>query len=340
MSARRHELEEMMTSFKVMTWNLENLFQAGTEFGPETPEQYAQKLDSLAAVILHLDPDVLAVQEVGSTAAFDDLVRLLQGRYPHRQLSAHPDPRGIRVGFLSKLTIEDTEEIQDFPQAGLPSVPGTDPQGNLIDVTVFGRGALRIRVRPTQELPIHLITAHLKSKLLTFPSASGAPRFTPRDENERARVAGLALLRRTAEAAALRVKANELIEDNAQNALILLGDMNDVTDAATTQMLQGPGGSEIGTPAFNRPDRGDDTRLFNLAPRIPEQRRFSRIYRGNKELIDHILVSQEMLPGQPRQVPTVDSHIESALPSISDDPNTRRGQPGSDHAPIIALFEM
>jgi predicted extracellular nuclease len=340
MSARRHELEDMMTSFKVMTWNLENLFQAGSEFGPDTPEQYAQKLDSLAAVILPLDPDVLAVQEVGSTAAFHDLVSLLQGRYPHARLSAHPDARGIRVGFVSKLAIEDAEELLDFPQAGLPRVPGTDDQGNLIDVTSFGRGALRIRVRPTPELPIHLLTAHLKSKLLTFPSATGGPRFTPRNENERARVAGMALLKRTAEAAALRVRANDLLEANTQNALILLGDMNDVPDAATTQILQGPGGSEIGTPGFNRRDRGDDTRLFNLAPLIPAERRFSRIYQGHKELIDHILVSQELLPGQPRQVPAVDSHIEGALPSISDDPNARRGAPGSDHAPITAVFEV
>jgi endonuclease/exonuclease/phosphatase family metal-dependent hydrolase len=336
----RHELEGIMTSFKVMTWNLENLFEVGSASGPDTPAQYAQKLESLAAVILNLDPDVLAVQEVGSMASLNDLVHLLQGRYPHTRLSAHPDSRGIRVGFLSRLAIEDGEEILDFPLTGLPSVPGIDSQGNLIDVTNFSRGALRIQVRPKQELPINLITAHLKSKLLTFPSAAGGPRFTPRDEDERARVAGIALLKRTAEAAALRVRANELLARNTRNSLMLLGDMNDVTDAATTQILQGPGGSEIGTPGFNRPDQGDDIRLFNLAPLIPEARRYSRIYVGKKELIDHILVSQEMLPGQPRRVPTVDSHVDGALPSVGDNPHARRGEPASDHAPVTALFEV
>jgi len=329
-----------MTSFKVMTWNLENLFEPGTDAGPDTQEQYQQKLNSLAVVILGLDPDVLAVQEVGSPAAFNDLVGLLQARYPHLRLSAHPDSRGIRVGFLSKLVIEEMEEILVFPEAGLPKVAGLDQQGNLIDVTSLGRGALRIQVSPNPGFPIDFITAHLKSKLLTYPSATGRPRFSPRNENERARVAGIALLKRTAEAVALRVKANELLEGNVQKALIVLGDMNDVTDAATTQILQGPGGSEIGTRGFNRQDQGDDTRLFNLAPLLPEERRFSRIHNGTKELIDHVFVSQELLPGQPRKVPVVDSHVDDNLPSIGDDPNARRGKPSSDHAPVIATFEI
>lgn len=331
-----------MAAFKVMTWNLENLYPAGSQFGPKNQGEFTQKLNSLAEVILELDPDVLAVQEVGDTESFDDLVAKLQGNYPHTQLSANPDARGIRVGFLSKLAIEDSEEIVDFPQTGLPSVPGIDREGNLDNATRLSRGALRILVQPKQGSPVHLITAHLKSKLLTFPSQSGGPRFSTEDENERARVAGIALLQRTAEAVTLRVKVNELLKGNPQDALILLGDLNDVTDAATTQILQGPPGSEIDTNGFNRPDAGDKSRLFNLAPLIQEVRRFSRVYKGKGELIDHILVSEELLPGEPRLIPEVDSHVDilDSLPSIPDNPNERRGEPGSDHAPITALFEL
>jgi endonuclease/exonuclease/phosphatase family metal-dependent hydrolase len=333
-----------MTSFKIMTWNLENLFLAGGDFGPKTPELFQQKLEVLAKVILRLDPDVLAVQEVGEPAAFDELVAKLQGRYPHAILSNHPDLRGIRVGFLSKLQIEEPQDIVGFPAGGLASVPGIDSQGNPTPVTQFGRGALGIRVRPKPDFSVHLITTHLKSKLLTYPSPPHHPRFEPMDENERARVAGFALLRRTAEAAALRVEANKLVEKNSQNALIVLGDMNDVVDAATTQILNGPSGSEIGTPGFQRRDRGDDARLFNLAPCIPEARRFSRIHHQNKELIDHIFVSEELLPGHPRKTPEVDSHVDvfdpQPLPSIGDDPKKRQGEPGSDHAPVTAIFEL
>lgn len=50
-----------MTTFKVMTWNVENLFRFGSESGTKTQEEYTEKLESLAQVILNLDPDVLAI---------------------------------------------------------------------------------------------------------------------------------------------------------------------------------------------------------------------------------------------------------------------------------------
>jgi endonuclease/exonuclease/phosphatase family metal-dependent hydrolase len=332
----------MATQFSVMTWNLENLFGLGTEFGPDTPDEFNQKIEGLARTILELDPDVVAVQEVGGSEPFGALQAALGGRYPHNQLSVHPDTRGILVGFLSKLSFEDSEDILEFPEGALQNVPGIDGRGDPIILTRLGRGALRILVRPNADLPVHLITAHLKSKLLTFPRPTGSPSFSPRDENERARVAGFALQRRMAEAIALRVRANRLLEGDDENALILLGDMNDVTDAATTQILIGPPGSELGTPGFDRPDRGDNARLFNLAPLIPEEHRFSRVFRGRGELIDHILVSHELLPGTPRRVPIVDSHIDrvGGLPSIETNPNERRGRVESDHAPVTATFEL
>jgi endonuclease/exonuclease/phosphatase family metal-dependent hydrolase len=330
-----------MVTFKVMTWNLENLYRPNTQFGPKNQAEFEQKLACLAKIILRLDPDVLAVQEVGSKDAFKDLVAQLEGRYPHTKLSGKPDPRGIRVGFLSKLAIEESEDTVDFPKLGLPSVQSSAGEADPDGITQLSRGALRILVKPKPNFPVHLLNAHLKSKLLTFKSPSGKPRFTPTDENERARVAGIALLQRTAEAVALRITANDLLERKPQDGLIVLGDLNDVPNAATTQILKGPQGSELGTSGFARPDAGDKSRLFNLAALIPAERRFSRVYKSNGELIDHIFASEELFPGKPRQLPQVDSHVDLVKPdSISDNPLERVGEPGSDHAPITATFEL
>lgn len=330
----------MPTTFKVTTWNLENLFLPDEAGGPDNQGMFEQKLSILAATILELSPDVLAVQEVGSNAAFGALHEKLGARYPYSQLSKFPDRRGIRVGFLSNLALEESEDFADFAKGPLQSVPGFDRFGNPEPATRLSRGALRVIVGPASDQPIELVTAHLKSKLLTFPNTSGEARFSPRNEDERAFVAGLALLKRTAEAVTLRVKVNELLADG--RALILLGDLNDVTDAATTQILQGPPGSEIGSGGFDRPDQGDAARLFNLAPLIPEARRYSRRYRGSNELIDHILVSEALLPGEPRRLPEVDSQVDlfDGLLSITDEPGLRRNTPQSDHAPVTATFEL
>jgi endonuclease/exonuclease/phosphatase family metal-dependent hydrolase len=328
-----------MTEFKVMTWNVENLFRPGAASGPRTTAEYEAKLQSLSDVILAIEPDVLGLQEIGDLEALSALQDRLDGRYPHEYISQSPDRRGIRVGFLSKFPIAETEEITTFPASGLNKVVG-HTTAETTEITAMSRGAIRIAIDLPADRRIHLINAHLKSKLLSFTSTTGRQRFQPRDENERAQVAGLALLKRTAEAIALRVKANEILENNASESLILLGDFNDTPSAATTQILQGPTGSEIDTGGFSQPDAGDDTRLFNLAALIPEARRYSRKYQGREELIDHIFVSQELLPGSPRQLPTVDSYPIESLPSINDNPTLRHGQAGSDHLPIVATFEL
>jgi endonuclease/exonuclease/phosphatase family metal-dependent hydrolase len=324
-----------MTVFKVMTWNLENLFSPSD---PREVQEYQEKLQTLATVILNLDADVIGLQEVGGTEPLQDLLDLLGGGYPHHQLSTEPDSRGIRVGFISKLPIQDSEEIVDFLPLGLASVPGQDNRGKPLEIKRLSRGALRITVELANGLKVDLITTHWKSKLLTFPGGG----FTTSDENERAQVAGMALLRRTAEAVTIRVKANELLARSQRHALVVLGDLNDVTEAATTQILQGPSGSQIGTRGFNTSDKGDDARLFNLAPLIPLERRFSRVFQGIGELIDHIFVSEELLPGKPRLLPVVDSHIDlqDSLPSITERPRERRGKLGSDHAPVTAIFDV
>jgi endonuclease/exonuclease/phosphatase family metal-dependent hydrolase len=58
-----------------------------------------------------------------------------------------------------------------------------------------------------------------------------------------------------------------------QRPVVVAGDLNDEAQAATTQILLGPPGSEIGTAGYDQPDAGDGARLWNLAALIPEAER-------------------------------------------------------------------
>jgi endonuclease/exonuclease/phosphatase family metal-dependent hydrolase len=300
----------------IATWNLENLFLPGTESGPKDQATYDKKIASLATMIGLIAPDVLAVQEVGDQAAFDDLVGALDGDW-HAELSPDADDRGIRVGFVSRQGFGDIERIRAFPA-------GTDPvklEDDGETTTRMGRGALRVQVGD-----IDLITAHFKSKLLTFQG-----RFSPRDEHQRARYAGYALDLRTQEAITVRHHVTELLEEG-ERKVVVLGDLNDEPLAATTQILLGPPGSEFLTDGFDTPDKGDPQRLWNIAPMLPEGRAFSRIFNGRRELIDHILVSH------PLALKLVDADTGTTeLPSI-DGP--RPASDGSDHAPVFARFDI
>jgi endonuclease/exonuclease/phosphatase family metal-dependent hydrolase len=247
---------------RIGTWNLENLFKPPSEFGPKTDAEYDAKLTALADTITRMDPHVLAVQEVGDPAALQELADRVGGTW-HIE-TADPEagtPHAIRVGIMSRVVLTQPIQVAAFPDKLRAIQQGDGPDD---DINTMGRPALDVRVH-LGGVDIEIITAHFKSKLLTFPGG----RFSPHDEAERGRFAAYALYRRSAEATTVRAASTDLLTGHPQRAVVVLGDLNDEVEAATTQILNGPSGSEIGTTGFDRPDKGDAQRLWNLAPRIP-----------------------------------------------------------------------
>lgn len=307
------------------TWNLENLYRPGGPFGPKDKAAYESKLAALAAVITALDPALLGVQEVGEPEALRDLAGMLDGDW-HTVLSEHPDGRGIRVGFLSRTRPRVLADTNAFP-AALRAVQEDDSGAG---VSAAGRGFLAVETE-TDAGALRVAVAHLKSKLLSYPGN----RFFPHDEGERARYGAYALYRRAAEAATLRALADVLLDgDGRERDVAVLGDLNDEVQAATTQILLGPPGSEIGTAGYDRPDKGDAARLWDVAPLIPAEQRYSRVNSGRRELIDHILVSRRLVRRVTQAGTGVPGDGALRLPSVGVDPAERRGAAGSDHAPV------
>ncbi|MER6959139.1 endonuclease/exonuclease/phosphatase family protein [Streptomyces sp. NPDC000618] len=305
------------------TWNLENLYRPGSPFGPKDKAAYETKLAALAAVVTALDPGLLGVQEVGEPEALADLLETLGGTW-HTALSAHPDGRGIRVGVISRTPLEVLADTRAYPTGLLPVQ--SDDSGATSAET--GRGLLAVETT-TEAGPLRVAVAHLKSKLLSYPG----DRFFPHDEGERARYGAYALYRRAAEATALRALADDLLAgDGRERDVAVLGDLNDEVQAATTQILLGPPGSEIGTPGFEAPDKGDAARLWDVAPLIPADRRYSRVDSGRRELIDHILTSHRLV--HRLTAAGTGTEAELRLPSVGASPAPRRNEPGSDHAPV------
>ncbi|GII83929.1 nuclease [Sphaerisporangium siamense] len=313
----------------VGTWNLENLYRPGGEFGPGDTTSYQAKIKALATTITGFAPDVLGVQEVGDPEALDDLTAELGGEW-HTALSGHPDARGIRVGVISRFPLTVQRDVSVFA-APLAAVQNDDTGPGTSQTS---RGMLAVQVEPTPGTTLSVAVCHLKSKLLSFPGG----RFAARDEGERARFGAYALYRRAAEATTLRGLADALLDGQGRRRpLVVLGDFNDEPQAATTQIVLGPPGSELGTPGALRPDKGDAWRLWNLATRIePAADRYSRIHQGKGELIDHILVSRALI----ERVAEMRSVVSHGLPSISEDPTARRDAADSDHAPLYARLDL
>ncbi len=310
----------MGINFSVMTWNLENLFTPDhpSGSGPRDQETYERKLANIARTIAAVAPDVIGFQEIGSPEALSALLNRMRNRYPYVRLSRFPDARGIRVAFVSRFPLLQARDYYEFPQGGLPLPSETNRN-------TMGRGMLKATVVLSPGLLVNVANIHFKSKLVTY--ANG--RRFPLNEDERARETGNALMRRTAEAVATRIWLNEIMTGNNE-PMILLGDFNDEASAVTTQITLGPADRSLA-----HRDKFDDIRLYSLDEYIPGQRRFSRLYLKEKELIDHIMVSHELI----FYLRQADSVIEP-ITGIDSDVESRRDAVYPDHAAVFARFDI
>lgn len=230
------------------------------------------------------------------------------------------------------------QQVDQWQLAPGTQVRSFDNQGNIVVMPQFGRPAFQITVTHDGS-QIDVVTPHLKSKLLTFRG-----NFSTTNESLRAHTAYFALERRAAEATSLRGHVTNLL--TAGRDVVVLGDLNDGSEAATTQILHGvPGGQPRGpndathaAGAFQRADANDRQRLFNVTKLVPEGVRWSRRHNGQNELLDHILTSEGLMPRVSglRQVPAMSILKEDTPNMIGAHPIV--GGVAPDHAPVTATF--
>jgi endonuclease/exonuclease/phosphatase family metal-dependent hydrolase len=334
--------------FTVMTWNLENFERPAAGAAQAAQDRYAGKLKQISELITGAGPDLVGVQEVLAShddlapAVFDDLLAALGPGWTGH-LSQRPDDRGIRVGWLSTGQLTGPADVFRYPN----DVPATKVDDQGAPVSETKRGALAVTYTRSDGLTVQVLTAHLKSKLLTFPGHDPQhPRFDTDDEGERARFGLYALDQRAAEAATVRAWATDQLQGHGQQRHVLVcGDLNDTPQAATTQILLGPPGSQLGTGGFNHPDAGDGNRLWNLEPKMPagnpatgeEAANWSRINNGVKELIDQILVSHLLVHAldSTRSLP-----LDGIKSATADPASLAHMEAPSDHRPVIARFNL
>ena len=314
-------------SITITTWNVQNFRQSEPVF--------ADKLDFLVGALQALGSDVVALQEILDLNALQDIAN----RLGFHHFAAMPDGRGNRVAFLTR----DTLALPPLQIDRWQLAPGVEVRDFNVNETVevisqLPRPALQITVAHNGG-EIDIITAHLKSKLLTFGG-----NFSTTNETLRAQTAYFALERRAAEATSLREHVTRLL--SAGREVIVLGDMNDGPEAATTQILYGPPGSQPLGPddathasgAFQRADAEDGKRLFNVTKLVPEGIRWSRKHNGQPELLDHILTSAGLMPrlNGLRRVPQM-SILNEDTPNMIG-PHPTQGGVTPDHAPVTATF--
>jgi predicted extracellular nuclease len=213
--------------------------------------------------------------------------------------------------------------------------------GLALPVGTFSRPILRTRVvlDPEQGTTSTVFVAHLKSKRpIRDPQA---PEHDPREE---ALGKARALIRRAAEAAALRFLVLQEITGSAQ-PVIVLGDLNDAARAVTTDIIMGDSPSRF-WPKDPEDRKAYWDRLLYSAYELTVRRTgrdvsYTHIFNGHYENLDHILVSQEFYERNPQRIAEVmnlryfNDHLFDSQLS-----NDRHDRIASDHAQLVAEIRL
>jgi len=214
--------------------------------------------------IRRVNPDVIALEEVGSLSAFQELVAGLKGEkidFPFTEYIQAADTN-LHLALMSKLPI-------------IARRPHTNEnflfEGRRHHVL---RGFAEIDVIAGRNQRVTLISAHLKSKRQSFEA----------DQQ------GL----REEEAAVLRERIDDFFRREPNSKLIVLGDFNDDISSRTVRTILGKGRTKLFDP---RPAERNGDSLPNPNSRYEPRRIFWTHYFAKEESyhrIDYVFVSSNL----------------------------------------------
>ena len=270
--------------FNVGTFNLHNLFDTLddplTQDSVLTGGEYQRRLEKSALAIVQLGlPDVLAVQEVENETVLQDLANRpeLNGFYASMTFDG-PDRRGLNVGMLYRPGKVDLLS-SSLAQGCTGLVDGLGPDGNLdvenpqnqLTCTQAGDGPFdgnrlfsrpplvaHFRLQAQPGLEFWVIANHWKSK------------------TEDTRDIIYTLARRVEQARFVARLGAQLARSHPQSAVIVAGDLNDWPGSLPLKELETAGWQQAWWT-------------------LPSDARYSYIYRGRSQALDHILAYSPVL---------------------------------------------
>jgi len=260
------------TTVKIATYNVENLFDLhynGTEYKEYIPntiwkwnkKTYRAKLKNISKVIIDLNPDIISLTEIESDLALQDLQKELsrQGLYFRFRSIASKKQTSVRNAILSKYPIRSKELY-------ISRSRGTR---NILEAKVIIGGK-----------PLYIYVNHWKSK--SGPES-----------------------KRIIYAKVLKQRLDSLPKNTDY---ILMGDFNAHYEELKTFIKKRKHNDTKGITGINHILKTIDSNNelftrqslkpegnYNLWMEVPEKDRWSHIYKGKKEALDHIIISPSLL---------------------------------------------
>lgn len=316
------------------TFNLQNFARAGQVTYPgETvsPAQEAAKIRWTADRLREMNADVVGFQEVWSAGMVADACRQAGLDYEFVARDGPPEHVQVALGVRRGLLRPGGGWTEAFPpEMVLKKRPAASGPPEPIEVAIhnFSRPVLMAMVEPG----ILVAVAHLKSKRPTPLDAAEAGNPAIKKHAE-ALGKTLSAIRRTAEAAALRIMlAKKLVGEGLP--AVVMGDLNDNERAVSTGIITGE--PRYVLSASGGAGAAADIALYSTADlqkfRSLKDVIYTYLYNDQAEVIDHILVSEEFYDASRRR------RWSFAGLKVWNDHQNGRVAGSSDHGPAVARF--
>lgn len=275
---------------------------------------FARKIGFTARMLSRHQADVIGLQELWAPEAMDEAIEAA-GMKDEYQLLSPPDHKGNRIvcaAVVRRDILEGTPKwITDFPDECVLESTGDDPQqGNIsVSLKTFSRPVMHLTVRPNEDTPaIEVFVCHFKSRR---PAQIWRERAWYDKEIHGPHITALgyaiSTIRRTAEAAALRVLITKIAKKTT-TPVVLIGDMNDGKASNTLNVL-----SEQPTYLSPLSLGGGDNALYT-AQTVQEYRSvrdvyYTHVFKGQRESLDHILFSEQFYDNSRKRLWAFDEMI-------------------------------
>ncbi|MDT0608458.1 endonuclease/exonuclease/phosphatase family protein [Croceitalea rosinachiae] len=185
-----------------------------------------------------------------------------------------------------------------------------------------------VKIRVNDDTILHVINLHLKSRNASNVTGQKINQFAWRNSSAWAEGYFVSSMKRVAQSIETRMLIDSIFEENPNAKIVVCGDFNahpkEVPVEAIAGKVANTGNSEL-----------NQFEMVACENTIPESSRYTYIYRGQKRLIDHILISKALMPfyrtSEIHNETLEDESVAFALDSKF---------PESDHAPFIIELEL
>jgi len=323
-------------SLRLATFNLENL-----DDGLNVQPPLATRIPIMRPQLERVGADIICFQEVHSQGSADtrtlEALEQLLNNTPYAGFNRKTtlttsgqlyDQRNLVT--LSRFPIVSTQIIRDSagprPSYQMATANPSDTTANPVQ---WERPILYTQIDVGSGRTLHLFNVHLKSKLASSIPGRKIDNYTWQTVSAWAEGSFISSMKRVGQALQARLLIDNIFDAHGLDALIAIaGDFNAEADEVSFKAICGP------VEETGNPDHAARV-MIPCENNIPDSARYSLFHLGKGQMLDHIIASRPLL----RFFRGAEIHNE-ALPDESGAFRQDTKFPESDHAPVVALFEL